>query len=173
MAIDFDAGQTLTAADLNALVPLEAELASDQSVTSSTTIVDQADLTIAVEANATYELTGVLIATSAANAAGDVKYRFSYPANATLTVTGPGPHNSLASGSQADGEWFYVLLDTATPAPDMPYGASTAGAATIINGKLKVGATAGNLVCGFAQQASNANATVLKAGSYLRLRRTA
>jgi hypothetical protein len=173
VSIAFTAGQTLTAAALNALVPLEAQLSSDQSKISNTTFADLADLTLAVEANATYELTGLFVATSAANAAGDVKYRFSYPANATMTLTGPGPHNSLASGSQADGEWFYVLLDTATPTADIPYGASTAGAAAIINGKLVVGATAGNLVVGWAQQASNANATVFKAGSYIRLRRTA
>lgn len=172
MAIDFFAGQTLTAADLNALVPLEATLSSDQSITSSTTIVDQADLTIAVEANAVYKVEGLLIATSAANAAGDVQYRFSYPTGAVLTVTGPGPHNALASGSQADGEWFYVLLDGASPAPNLPYGASTAGAAAIINGKLTVSGTAGNLVLGFAQLASNVNATVLKGGSYIRLTRT-
>jgi hypothetical protein len=173
MAITFTAGQKLTAAALNALVPLEAQLSSDQSKVSNTTFADLADLTIAVAANATYELTGLFIATSAANAAGDVKYRFSYPANATMTLTGPGPHNSLASGSQADGEWFYVLLDTASPTADIPYGASIAGAAAIINGKLVVGATAGDLVVGWAQQSSNASATVFKAGSYIRLRRTA
>jgi hypothetical protein len=172
VSISFFAGQALTAGALNALVPLEAELSSDQSKISNTTFADLADLTIAVEANATYELTGLFVATSAANAAGDVKYRFSYPATATLTMMGPGPHNSLASGSQADGEWFYVLLDTATPTADIPYGASTAGAGAIINGKLKVGATAGDLVVGWAQQSSNANATVFKGGSYIRLRRT-
>jgi hypothetical protein len=173
MSISFTAGQTLTAAALNALVPLEAQLSSDQSKTSNTTFADLTDLTLAVEANATYQVEGLFIATSAANAAGDVKYRFSYPANATMTITGPGPHNSLASGSQADGEWFYVLLDNSSPTADIPYGASTAGAAAIINGKLVVGATAGDLVVGWAQQSSNANATVFKAGSYIRLRRTA
>lgn len=173
MSISFTAGQGLTAAALNALVPLEAVLSANKTATSDITFEDLADLTIAVQANATYELTGLFVASSAANAAGDVKYRFSYPANATLTVTGPGPHNTLASGSQSDGEWFYVLLDTASPTSDMPYGASAAGAATIINGRLVVGATAGNLVVGWAQQSSNANATTFQAGSYIRLRRTA
>lgn len=171
MTMLFLAGQTVTADALQALVPLSAEKTSDTSATSDTTHDADAELVISCEADCTYELIIGLVATSAANAAGDVSYSFTYPASAVLTVVGVGPHNSLASGSSVDGEFNYTLNDGTSPSPNMPYGASIAGANTVLICRLTVSSTAGNFTVRFAQQASNASATTLKAGSFIHARR--
>ena len=171
MTILFLAGQTVTADALQALVPLSAEKTSDTSSTSDTTHDADAELVLAVEADCTYEIMACLVATSAANAAGDISYSFTYPTGAILTVVGVGPHNALASGSQADGEFNYVLNDSASPSANMPYGASIGGAGTLLVCRLTVSSTSGNFTVRSAQQASNASASTLKAGSFIHGRR--
>lgn len=173
MSIVWASGMKLTPARLNALNPVEAVKAGDTPRSSNITLTADPDLTVTIPAtSATYELTAHLFATSAANAAGDIQYDWTYPTGATLTWGAAGPHNTLASGSQADGEWTAVMLDGSSPSGAIPYGASQAGAGTLVIGRLVVGSTGGNLTLRWAQQSSNASATVLKAGSYIRIRRT-
>ncbi len=171
MAI-FAPGKRLTAALLNSVVGIEAVKPGNTARPSQVTLAADPDLAITIPlANAAYEVEAVLFASSAANAAGDIQYQFTYPAGASLSLQTLGPHNSLASGSQADGEWFFVALDSASPSTAVPVGASVAGAGAVLKGRLTVGATTGSLVLWWAQQTSNASATTLLAGSYLRIRR--
>lgn len=171
MALAILSGMRLTPTRINAAVPIEASKPGDLSRTNTATVAADPDLVITIPAaNAVYMLEALLIAVSAANAAGDVQYGFSYPAGATLTLLGPGPHNGLPSGSGAEGEWI-VRGPAGSPSTAIPYGASTVATGALLKGRLVVGATTGALTLRWAQQAANPASTTLKAGSYLRLTR--
>lgn len=143
---------------------------SDESVTSSAALQNDDALVLPVVANAEYHGELVAITTSAANAAGDVAFGFSFPTLATLQFPGFGPHNALPSGSAADGEWI-ARPAAVSGTTNIPYGTSTAGVSHLIKINLATGANAGNLQMMWAQQVSNVNATTVKAGSYMWLRR--
>lgn len=170
----FAAGQKLTAANMQDVVDLHryVEKASNQSVTSSATMVDDTELFLSVEANATYVYECLVLGSSAANAAGDLKLAFSSPAGAVVMGTVQAPNNvALASGSTADGE--YVARFTLSDASTLPVGVSTSAIGIIVNGRILTGGTAGEMRLRWAQIAANANATTINARSYLRLFRVA
>jgi hypothetical protein len=166
----FTAGQKLTAAALNTainkLVSVTIEKTSDTTRTSVTSRTADPHLVLALPANTTYDLSGLLIATSAANAAGDINYELQFPSDATVTWGGAGPHNSLVAGSQSDLESTAEPLDTVTPTGAFPYGTSTSVTAAVVKGRIKM-VSAGNVTLAWAQLSSNVNGTTLKTGSFL------
>jgi len=148
------------------------EKGANQSVTNSATMVDDNELFLAVDANATYMVKCLVIGSSAANAAGDLKLTFGFPAGAVVMATVQGPNNvALAAGSSADGE--FVARNALSDASFLPVGVSTSAVGIIIVGRAITAATAGNLRLRWAQNAANASATTVNARSYLTVTRVA
>lgn len=171
---EFFAGQKLRASQLaSGVSTIAAFSSSDTTVASSTTLVNATGVAIAVEANATY-LWDAYIAYNA-NEAADLKYGWSVPSGST-------------------GHWSEMGIDTsedvtsfgrgrATMARFDGYGDSFTGSssgrdtllqmACLPRGILYTAGAAGTLQLRFAQLASNATATVIKAGTWIRAVRLA
>jgi hypothetical protein len=138
--------------------------AANQSVTSSTTLVNDTHLALAVVANAVYELEG-FIAYDGATSPSDIKMDWTLPASATLLW---GPLGAATGGAAA---YAPLAVNAGTPLTAGTYG--TGGAYTALNprGRLATAGTAGTLQFRWAQNTSNATATTIYAGSWIRLRR--
>lgn len=144
---------------------------SSTARTSTTTRTADPHLTLTLRANVSYTLSGLLILSSAANAAGDFNMDFAFPGNAVVHWGGVGPNNTITSGSFIGGEFQAQSNQTVSPTGATPYGATTVPNTVLLSGYIAVGATAGSLTLQWAQQTSNANATTLITGSWLRLDR--
>lgn len=144
---------------------------SSTARTSTTTRTADPHLTLTLRANVSYTLSGLLILSSAANAAGDFNMDFAFPANAVVHWGGVGPNNTITSGSFIGGEFQAQSNQTVSPTGATPYGCTTVPNTVLLSGYVAVGATAGSLTLQWAQQTSNANATTLITGSWLRLDR--
>lgn len=123
----------------------------DESKTSNSTVAANAELSIAVEANSTYLCTVWLRNT--ADASGAFKYSVgsdmasvlrdrSSDSNNTIDISNGFPSATNVNGTA--GQSFAIFI-------------------------LRVGANAGNIKVGWAQQNSFGTPTVLKAGSWMRL----
>lgn len=102
-----------------------------------------------VVANATYIVEAVLVWT---NGGGGFRADWSAPSGASMVWTDNDGAGAADLGT------------------DLTFSVTTG---TTFQGALVIGATAGNLVVRWAQNASNTAATVLLAGSYLKLERVA
>lgn len=167
------AGDKPTAAQLATWVPLSAYKFVGTSRTSTATPAADPDLTVALPASTTWDFDGLLLPTSAANAAGDFMFQFTYPASATLSFGAWGLHNTLASGSQSDLEGAATSADSATPSGLYVAGCSTSMTGVFFKGRIIVSGTPGSLVVSWSQFASNVNATTLNAGSHMTCRQVA
>jgi hypothetical protein len=165
----FTAGQVLTAAELNAL-GLHATKTADQSVTSSTTLINDIHLSIAIPTVGTYLVDTYLYGVSAANAAGDLQLGYSFPAG-TMSGFALGPDASLASGTVQAGQWGVQTSITGGVAAFIN-GLSTSTVAIWAHTLLTVTAT-GTLQLMWAQNSSSASASTLKAGSHMLVRQVA
>jgi hypothetical protein len=173
-APDFTAGRPPTAAELQFLVPLFVRKTSNQSVTSSTTLVNDSALVLPMLASVTYELTAQLFYIG--NDTGDIKVTFTQPTGSTLSWGPIGASQAAVTGSATagTGEWWGTNVNTtASPTTSMPMGGSTSDLHMVIRGIVVVSATAGNLQLQWAQNTSNGTATTVKAGSWMSLRRVA
>ena len=152
-------GQVLAAADVNSwFVPLVAVKGSDQSVTSSTTLVGDTALFVPLAASCTYEVRCMIDYEGGTRNSSDLKWSFSVPGGSTMhyaaNFVGPGGSTNVQ-----------MLTGTSTNA------AGTNGAGVVqaltINGLINVSSTAANLSFTFAQNTSNGTATIVHATSYL------
>lgn len=165
----FTAGQPLTAAQLNAQCGY-VEKTADQSVTSSSVLVNDTHMLYTIGAVGTYLIDLYLWGVSAANAAGDLKVGFSFPTG-TMHFGTAGPSVNLASGSADVSEWIANLSAT-TGVTFTNVGLSTSVTQTHIHGRFAATAT-GTLRVMWAQFAANASASTLKAGTHLRVQQVA
>lgn len=133
---------------------------ADESVTSSTTLQNDDELFASVLANTNYVFEGVFNFTGDTNA--DFKMAFTFPTGAelymhfmtydtALTNFGSFAQYNPASGTSSAGG----------------VGGATTYRPTHVRGSLFVGGTAGTLQLQWAQNASNAAATILRKGSLL------
>ena len=149
---NINAGGRITASEIRGVAPLAAYKANSQSVTSSTTLVNDNDLFLAIPANGVYVIQGAILVTGAS--AGNIKYTFTIPSGAsgnmsslqentsgTLVLDGPGVWTATITGDAAQGIWLYGLLVNSS--------------------------TAGTLQLQWAQNGSNATPTTVAAYSYL------
>lgn len=83
MPVPVYAGQRITAALLNAIQPLSATRASTQTVSNSTTLVNDDTLLLALVANATYRIEGQLYYNQTAAGTAGIKIGWTLPAGAT------------------------------------------------------------------------------------------
>jgi hypothetical protein len=129
---------------------------SDQTVTSSTTLVNDSQLLFAVAANETYIFQAWLY-TFAADGTPDIKVTFTGPAGSTVFWS-----SSQVIFNAAGSTTLTVVAPGATTA-DLFVDSNLR--AIQLYGTILNGGTAGNLQFQFAQNTSSANGTSVKAGS--------
>lgn len=160
------AGSRVTALAMNRLYPMIRTKQAAQSVTSSTTLVDDDTLWVPLEADATYLVTLTLAVTGAT--AGDVKTAWTIPSGATgqracLGLAGASTSATASDASNRSTTW------TAS----VPYGVTTTASTVMEDGTITTAAAAGVLRLQWAQNASSGTATIVEAGSYLQVERLA
>lgn len=166
----FTDGNVVTAAQLNAVLPIAAVKPSDQAVTSSTTLVNDSALLVAVAASATYEVNLFLTYTATGSSStGGIKVAWTAPSGAVLNWV---PYlNGNSDGVQQLATVWTTGGTLATVNPGSGTGASMVAAH--VYGVLIMGVNAGSLQLQWAQNTSNASATTVKAGSALIVRQIA
>lgn len=156
------AGDIIRASDTTDLFKRKT---ATESVTSSTTLQNDDDLVLAVEANSTYLLDMMLFYDGAT--AGDFKMSFTGPTGYSVDYHHTGAATALA-GTSGDID-YRLIVETDT----LGVGANGAGTTLVIHvmGIVVIDATAGSLQLQWAQFASSATATRLFANSYMYLRK--
>lgn len=153
-------GQVLGAADCNSwFTPLAAYKAADQSVTSSTVLVNDNALSLSLLASATYRFDLFLNYEGGTQGSSDLKFQLTLPTGATCRFwmgrkDTAGTNTSSFLGSQATA---YAL------------GTSGAGVLTgmYARGTVSMSTTAGTFQLQWAQNTSNGTATIVHASSEL------
>jgi hypothetical protein len=134
----------------------------DQSVTSSTVLVDETDMQFAIGVNETWVVEWVL--TTTFSAAGQIDVAVVTPAAAAQLVTATQTPNAIVPA--------YGSTTVSGTAIGLVCAAATAGmvrlVATVVNG-----ANAGTVKMQFAQHTSDGTATTVKANSYMVARKAA
>jgi len=159
-------GQVLAAADVNNwFVPIAASKPSDTSRASTTTQTADPDLTIALAANASYIINGYLGYANASASAGDLKYSFTAPASNTTLWSSIridiASGTTTIAGPNAAGTANNMTAQTS----------STSDRSVHIFGTVITAGSTGNLTLNWAQNTSNATATIIRANSYLMVQR--
>jgi hypothetical protein len=163
-------GDVLTASDMNVwTVPVAAVKPSTTGRASTTTMTNDPDITLAVAANAIYEVVGLFLIDGASMAVstdpGGFKWTFTVPAGVTGSYF--YGHNNLSAGFA--GAFPAQWTDTAS---GNTTGSSTANTQNVaIIGVLNTAGTAGSLTLQWAQNTSSGTNTHVQANSYLRLQR--
>lgn len=152
------AGTRLTAAMLRAAAPLSAYKGSNQSVTSSTTLVSDSALVIPLVADAVYDFELVL-GYNGASGAGNIKLAWVLPSGATI---GYAIYGNTTSGAATDAPWV-----TSASAQALGTSGTSTPVAAVLSGTVNVGSTAGTMQLQWAQNGSSGTATTVLAGSVL------
>jgi hypothetical protein len=152
------AGSRLTAAMAQGIAPLSAYKSSNQSVTSSATLVNDGALAIELQANAVYSFL-LILGYNGASGAGNLKFGWSLP---SLSTMGYSLYGNSTSGSATDGPW-----ETASSVPALGTSGTGTSLGAVAQGTVSTGSTAGPMQLQWAQNTSNATATTVLAGSVL------
>jgi len=156
-------GQVLVASDVNNwLAPNGLLKPSAQSVTSSTTLVNDTALVLPLTANAQYIFRAMFAYTGAALGTADMKFQWTLPAAATMVF-------ALEGIGTAGGSFVGNAFTQASLIAIGTQGATNCGA--LLYGSVTVGANTGNLQLQWAQNSSNVTSTTMQAGSSLELMR--
>lgn len=153
----FVTGQIVTAADLNGVLGASKIKTADESVASSITLQDDNDLLFPVLANEIWAFQAFLWVAQATNVGGGIRYTFSGPSGSTGNW---GGLEAVATVALVE----YVSLGTERIKTDFGV---TSARPFILFGRISNGATAGDLKFRWAQETSDADATILKASSVL------
>lgn len=174
MSPTLNTGHILTADDFTYLLPVAARKTADTSRSTTTTLTNDPELTLALVANYVYTFQAVLIIDG--GNVGDMKIGFTFPTGTTMTwglidnpvtITSPLPASSAvftgAFGSATSGSSFF--------------NAGLAGTGnqifTPVGGLVSMGSTSGSLNLQWAQASSDGTAAIMKAGSWLKCSRIA
>ena len=145
-----------------ALLAFQARRAAkplDTSAISSTALISDADLTVPLGANSLMILRGHI--NFSASAAGDIKWQHSGPASpASVQVN----RRALAAGASA---FSGIAVDTAYSSGDIAIDGGTGSGSIEFDATIRNGPTAGSFAFKWAQNTSDATATIVKAGSYI------
>ncbi|GAA3374745.1 hypothetical protein [Streptomyces racemochromogenes] len=166
------AGQRITAGLLTSMLPAPIVKPSDQSVTSSTTNINDTALLSPVAANASYIVTGVLLYSARTDT--DVKIGWTGPSGSTFDWIAHGQSQDGTGGLAGSG----VVVDRQSIGnTSFPLGGFGAENSTFMTaplwGRLVTSSTAGTLQLNWAQRVSNATASIMRAGSWILLTRVA
>jgi hypothetical protein len=153
-------GELLDASTIQAFAPLNAYKTVDESVKSSTVLVNDSDLHVALAANGIYFFAMLIVYTGGRQGSSDLKGSFAIPAGATLNYGFNGVSTSVGLTNVG-----FLKTGTAT------FTAGTSGAGVpwsiILAGTIFNSTAAGNLQFQWAQNTSSGRATTVKAGSAL------
>lgn len=130
---------------------------ADQSVTNSSTLVDDDELSFSIGANETY-IVNVWLYTYAANNTPHIQYGFSAPSGATTTWS-PSSVYGASSGAS--------LATAVTGTGTLTGYVDQFDRASVMTGTIKNSSTAGTVKVRWAQQVASATSTTVKAGSYI------
>ncbi|MEP7235254.1 MAG: hypothetical protein ABI778_08160, partial [Ignavibacteriota bacterium] len=133
--------------------------ASDQSVTSSTTLVNDNDLAIAINANDTWEIHGELHA-DCSSSTPNIKVAFTIPAGATMKIF----YNGISDGGVTAGA-SVLTASGVSKTVNITGGTSTY---IQIHGIVLNGGNSGNIQLKWAQGTSNGNSVILRTNTFLR-----
>jgi hypothetical protein len=132
--------------------------ASDESVSSSTTLQDDNDLTLTLAANTTYSLSGFFVATSASSTP-DIKFDF---------IEADGTYMIAVLSGAVGASGTIDNMDGSSGAQTVPLiGGSNAGI-SVHGGTVWTGGSGGVFKLQWAQNTSDATATTMKAGSWIK-----
>jgi len=158
------AGQVITAALLEEMLPVYARKDADSPARVNNTLSADPDLFIPLAANGVYHITGYLFASGATLGSGDLLISFAAPTGSLIVWTATG-------------------YGTSSTAPVMSPARNSGSAAVGVNGGSQSpveisafcanGSTAGNFALSWAENTTNATGTVLKRGSWLLATRSA
>lgn len=169
----YTAGQRLTAALLTSMQTQEVVKVANETVTSSTTLQDDDELTFPVVANASYDIE-FCIRFAGLNAAG-LKTAWSVPSGTSglKLVSGPGSANATeANANTTEMRWAVHATSTVVNYTD-PRNSASSQTFAVERSRLDIAATPGDVTLQWAQLASNGTGTVVALGSYVRYRRVA
>ena len=155
------AGQAFTAALLLSMIPQVAWKSADTSRASTTTLTNDPDLSFAIPSAGTYLIDGYLNY-EGSNAPGDLQIEFNSVGNIRWQAFGQNTSGTISG------------IGTRQGGGANTFGAAGAGVlcAVGIRGDIITPAS-GNCNMSWAQNTSSATATILHAGSWLRLQRVA
>ena len=146
---------------------------ADETINSSTTLQNDDHLVLPVVANAVYRFELDLYMTESTDFVGDFKMSFTCPTGATFDMHGSGAHiTDLSAGTSSNGEWIGKLA-TSSAGASLSFGVGTGLTGVRVYGRLVMSSTAGNFQMQWAQNASDATGTTLKAGSFMTMTRVA
>lgn len=168
---DIAAGQRITSAMLSGLTWDYVIKTGTQTVTSSTTLVNDSDLFFPVVANGQYEFE-LHLRFGALLAAG-IKLAWTAPAGTSMNVSygGPGTANVAETNANTT-EMKWVVHGHTTSAPfTSPRNTAASQTWLMAQSLFTAGATAGNIQLQWAQNVSNATGTIVQSPSYIRYRR--
>lgn len=156
------AGARIVAADVQSVAPAGAIKGSDQSVTSSTVLVNDNALLAGLQANAKYFLE-MYLDYEGASGAGFLKFAWSVPSGATIryAIIYVNTGNSVVFGAGTEASTFACYT-----------GGAGVHEAVRMTGTI-VTSVAGTLQLQWAQNASNGTATIVHAQSVMALWRMA
>lgn len=155
------AGEDITADKLNGLITAALKTTT-QTVTSSTTFVDDTELKIPIVANAIYRVQLFLLYD--AGTAGDIQFTWSAPSGTAMTWTPGGPATSENTSYALASMNNQTRLLTEVAAVG---GSTSTGVMADVVGTLRSGATAGTLQFRWTQNVSSATPTNVRADSHL------
>jgi len=180
----WNTGQVLSASDINEwFVPRFAYKTSDTSKTNDATLAADPHLVVTVDANAVYELGGLVIySADSASSFGDIQIGWSGPAGMTGTWAGLGPGTTVISDPSgtltadvASPHGYMVRTEGTDITATRVSGGITVSdiLATRIRGLIHISATSGSFALNWSQAAASSSATTVYADSYISLRRVA
>jgi hypothetical protein len=157
------AGSRILASEIQAVAPLAAYKTADQSVTSSTVLVNDSNLFVSVLASATYWFQCYLDFEGGTNGSSDIKVQWNAPTGATLRW------QVFAGGTAGIGT--PAGIGTRVQGTAYALGTNGPGSLTAASmwGTLAVSTTAGTLQLQWAQNTSNGTATIVHTQSALTL----
>lgn len=139
---------------------------ADQSVTSSTVVVDDTHLQMTLKANIQYDIIGGLFYTGAL--AGDLKLQWAFSASTGTEIDIAGMGLVEAAGTFS-GDMMGLARSTSTsPTATITYGADANGVGLVIMGNIIVGTSDTLLKLQWAQGTSSGTATTVMKGSWVR-----
>lgn len=157
---DFLALQELTADELNAHLGLFARKATDETVNNSATLQNDDHLLVSVVAGDIYELTARLVISSGTTP--DFKFGWTFPSGLTMSY-------DIFEGETSTAADIFRGPFVQTDVPVIPGIGSNQPVR--VSGLVVVGSTAGSLRLQWAQNTANASDTIVRANSYLILRK--
>jgi hypothetical protein len=142
---------------------LYARKTADQTVTNSTTLVNDTHLVLPVAANRTYEIRATMIFDDGAGV-GRFKAGWSGPAGATLDWV---PDGTIETNTGNPADVIYRIYKQIGDTQGIGGVGGTPYSILLISGLLITSATAGNLQFRWAQFQADGTGTILRAGSWL------